>query len=461
MIFISVGTHSQPFTRLLREAGELVDRKLITEEVIVQSGNTPFTHPKMKIIPFMDIAAFEKTLSNARVFVTHAGEGNIGTALQLGVPLIIVPRRAMYNEHTNDHQLELAEAIASRGDAVVVNSISNWKTLEKEATKHSPKKEVGFVCEAVAGFAREAGIVARVNAIKSEIPKNASIIVATFNGGDPLIQAVNGMLNQDFEGDYEIIITDDGSTDGVTPQLMRKHFSQNPRVKLFFLSRSGVCRARNNGIQHAKYDIVVNMDHDDLPERDWLRTMVSQFNEADIGVVSGWPYGGTCTAFRKKLLDLIGGYDEDYFYYREDSDLSFRIMDLGFRYKQAKGVKYREIRTLSTPRGWKAIFKYTYQRLKYHMNDVLLHKKHRSQLCNDFLHVRWKFFVDPLEDFKVATGLWGDKKEFSLSSPRGMTFLPNASPLHFAVIVTMGLGYAFAIKWARLAGSIKHGHLLV
>ena len=190
--------------------------------------------------------------------------------------------------------------------------------------------------------------------------------------------------------------------------------------------------------------------------------MVNGFDSPRVGAVSAYGhYGGTSTGFRKDVLEHLGGYDEDYFYYREDTDLSFRIMELGLHYKKVDGAKYKEDRTLVSPKGWK-IFTYTLQRLKYHMNDVLLHKKHRTPLCNKFLHVKWKFFVDPVEDFKVATGLWEDPRgEMALSSPRGLTFFEGKGFLSFLLILLGGLSYAWAIKIARLAGSIKHGHFLV
>ncbi len=469
MIFVSVGTHPQPFTRLLKEMASLVDTKTIREEVVVQSGNTPFTHPKMKISTFMDIRSFEKTLNECTLFVTHAGEGNIGTALQMGKPLIIVPRLESKGEHTDDHQLELARAIGERGDAVVTDSLKEWKSLVQKAHSLAETRttnEKGFVPRALEHAAKEFGLTIPSRAkTKSPAPTSATIIVATLNGGEPLVKAVHGMLAQEFKGKYEVVVVDDGSFDGKTPQLLRKHFEKNPKVQLIFLPRSGVCKARNAGIRAAHYEVVINMDHDCIPQKNWLQTMVNGFDSPSVGAVSAYGhFGGTSTGFRKSVLDHLQGYDEDFFYYREDTDLSFRIMELGFDYIRvpAASKMYTEDRTLVSPKGIKAILKYTHQRLRYHMNDVLLHKKHPTEQCADFLHVKGKLFVNPVEDFKVATGLWKDsERELELSSPRGLMFLGGKSILYFPLIVFVGLGYAFAIKIARLAGSLKHGHWLV
>lgn len=463
MIFVSVGTHPDPFSRLLNEVARLADGNVLKGKIIVQSGYTDFTHAKMDVHSFMSPHEFEKTIRDADVFITHAGEGNIGWAIQANTPMVIVPRRKKFGEHTNDHQLELAHAAEKEKYGVVVYDIENLANAVLDAQKTVPGKVKGHLIAALTHALKEAGVPAAVRPEpKITPPKTASIVVATLNGGEPLIKAVKGMLNQDFEGKYEVIVVDDGSFDGVTAPLLKKNFGTEKRVTLIFLPRSGVCKARNAGIRAAKYEVVVNMDHDDNPEKDWLRIMVSGFSSPSVGAVSAYGhYGGTSTAFRKDLLEHVGGYDEDFFYYREDTDLSFRIMELGYKYVKVDGAKWHGDRTLVTPIGVKKLLQYTLQRFKYHMNDVLLHKKHPTALCNDFLHVRWKFFVNPIEDFKVATGMWGGSNEFALSSPRGMIFLANHSPVHFFLIVALGLGYAFAIKWARLAGSIKHGHFLV
>jgi hypothetical protein len=191
--------------------------------------------------------------------------------------------------------------------------------------------------------------------------------------------------------------------------------------------------------------------------------MANGFDSPAIGIVSAYGhYGGTSTGFRRELLEHVGGYDEDYFYFREDTDLSFKILELGFAFHRVTGARYREDRTLVKPHGIKGLLKYTLQRYRYHMNDVLLHQKHPTQLCEEMLHVRGHHFVDPVEDFKVATGLWEDSsREMALSSPRGMTFMTGKGASAFALMVALGMGYAIGMKIARLAGSIKHGHFLI
>lgn len=302
----------------------------------------------------------------------------------------------------------------------------------------------------------------KVGSSSAEKVQNASIVIATLNNKETLRRVLNAMMKLRFQGRYEIIVVNDGSSDG-TKEMLEKEYSK--KVKVIHLPRSGVCKARNTGIEAAQYEVVVNMDHDCIPEKDWLSKMVRGFDSDKIGIVSAYDYyGGTSTGFRKELLDRVGGYDEDYFYYREDTDLSFKIMDLGYEFKLVE-AGYEHCHEMVKPKRFWELAKHVLQRLKYHQNDVLLWKKHPTKVCADFLHVKWGFMVDPWADFAAATGLWKtgnrQKGKLELSSPRGITFLQNKSPIHALVIVIVGIGYVFAVKCSRLIGSIRFGKLLL
>jgi len=291
---------------------------------------------------------------------------------------------------------------------------------------------------------------------------NASIVVATYNGKKTIEKTLDSLLSQKFDGKYEIIVIDDGSTDG-TSELLDKYakYKDKNKLKVFHQKNSGVCAARNLGIKKAKYEIVVNMDHDCIAEKDWLEKIVAGFDSEKIGVVTSYGgYGGTSTAFRRSLLTKVGGYDPEYKYYREDTDLTFKIMDLGYEFKQVE-AKYFHDHKETKPKGVLNFIKYVLKRLEYHQNDVLLYKKHPTKACRDFLHIKYGFIIDPLEDFKVATGLWKTDGKLELSSPRGITFIKNDSPLHALLIIISGICYVLAVKTSRLIGSIKFKKLLI
>jgi len=290
---------------------------------------------------------------------------------------------------------------------------------------------------------------------------NVSIIVATHNRAETVVKAVKGILAVSYPAKFEVIVINDGSTDSTRAQL-EKSFGKNKKVTLLnFSGNQGVCRARNAGIRNSRYPIIVNMDHDCIPEKDWLKKLVKPFSDPEVGATTSYGgYGGTSTAFRKGLLKKVGGYDEDYFYYREDTDLAFRIIELGFKFKHVK-AGYRHDHVETKPKSVTALAKYVFRRLKYHQNDVLLYKKHPNKLTRKFLDIKLGFIVNPAADFGLATGRWKGKGGLEVSSPRGISFIKNKSPLHFLAIILLGLAYMLALKLTRLYASIKFGKLLL
>ncbi len=289
----------------------------------------------------------------------------------------------------------------------------------------------------------------------------ASIVVATHNNATVLGKVLKAMLRLDYPNEFEVIVVDDGSKDN-TAEIVEKEFGREKRIKFIPLGKNqGVCKARNIGIKMARFPIVVNMDHDCIPERKWLRELVKGFDSPSIGVVSSFgDYGGTSTAFRKELLGKVGGYDERYGYYREDTDVTFSIMDLGYGYKELPNPMYVHDHKEATPKGVAAMLQYLFRRLTYHQNDALLFKKHRK-LASKFLDVKLGFLVNPKRDFQVVTGTWMEPYKLVLSSPRGMRFVENKSPLHALFIIAIGIAYVLAIKVFRLLGSIRFGTLLL
>lgn len=111
MIVAIVGTKG-PFPRLI-EALAAWARAHPEEPVWVQyaSGALPSELLGVKTIARAELL---ERLAEASVIVTHAGSGTVRDALALGHVPVVVPRRAAHGEHINDHQLELAEALAGR-----------------------------------------------------------------------------------------------------------------------------------------------------------------------------------------------------------------------------------------------------------------------------------------------------------------------------------------------------------
>ena len=119
MIFVTVGTHEQPFNRLVQKVDELKRDDIIQEDVIIQTGFSTY-EPKYcqwsKLIPYQDMI---KNVANARIVITHGGPASFIMPLQIGKIPIVVPRQYQFNEHVNDHQVEFARNVAQRMGTII------------------------------------------------------------------------------------------------------------------------------------------------------------------------------------------------------------------------------------------------------------------------------------------------------------------------------------------------------
>lgn len=107
MIFLTVGTQL-PFDRLVAAVdGWAAHGK--RGEVVAQIGETRLSPAHLRWTRFMDAQQFGEHFRSADAIVAHAGMGTILTALDLGKPVVIVPRLADRGEHRNDHQLATVE----------------------------------------------------------------------------------------------------------------------------------------------------------------------------------------------------------------------------------------------------------------------------------------------------------------------------------------------------------------
>ena len=108
MIFVTVGTHEQPFNRLIQKIDELKKNGIIQEKVIMQTGFSTY-EPKYcewsKLLPYKDMV---QNVADARIVITHGGPASFIMPLQVGKIPIVVPRQKKFEEHVNDHQVEFA-----------------------------------------------------------------------------------------------------------------------------------------------------------------------------------------------------------------------------------------------------------------------------------------------------------------------------------------------------------------
>ena len=152
MIFVTVGTHEQQFNRLLKEIDRLVEKKVIKEEVFIQTGYSDY-EPKYckwsKLIPYKEM---EQKVKEARIVITHGGPASFIAPLQIGKTPIVVPRQFEFDEHVNNHQLEFANQVEKRmGTIITINdikkledAIKNYDKIIKEKSKNNSSNNKDF-----------------------------------------------------------------------------------------------------------------------------------------------------------------------------------------------------------------------------------------------------------------------------------------------------------------------------
>ena len=107
MIFITLGSQMFQFNRLLKAIDQQIGEGKITDEIFAQTGYSDYTPVNYKYKHFLDRPEFEKMLEKAEIIITHGGTGAIVGALKKNKKVIAVARLAKYDEHVDDHQLQL------------------------------------------------------------------------------------------------------------------------------------------------------------------------------------------------------------------------------------------------------------------------------------------------------------------------------------------------------------------
>jgi UDP-N-acetylglucosamine transferase subunit ALG13 len=116
--FLAVGTHHEPFDRLLRMAGEAAATGLLPGPIVAQSGAST-QHPRgFDGGSWLSPDAFREQLATSRVVIGHAGSGLVSSALAAGTRPMILARRAALGEHVDDHQIQIARKLEQLGLAV-------------------------------------------------------------------------------------------------------------------------------------------------------------------------------------------------------------------------------------------------------------------------------------------------------------------------------------------------------
>lgn len=199
----------------------------------------------------------------------------------------------------------------------------------------------------------------------------ATIIVPNFNGKNFLEECFASLYGQTFKN-FSVFLVDNNSTDG-SVEFVKENY---PEIRIAELKKNkGFAGGVNEGLRKVKTEYVVVLNNDTIQEPNWLEELVrAAGNNSEFGIFAskvmqmenkrkidstgefytwwGMPYPrgrgevdngqydnmteifgatGNGTLYRKEVFEKIGYFDEEFFAYYEDVDLSFRAQLAGFK----------------------------------------------------------------------------------------------------------------------------------
>ena len=134
MIFATVGTHEDPFNRLLEALDRLKEQQIIQEDVRIQSGYSTYIPRFCQAEKMLAFDLVQAWMAEARIIITHGGPATIMQALSHGKIPIVVPRQPAFKEHVDGHQVAFARRLRDR--VLVVEDIAELGPLLQNYEAH-------------------------------------------------------------------------------------------------------------------------------------------------------------------------------------------------------------------------------------------------------------------------------------------------------------------------------------
>ena len=218
-----------------------------------------------------------------------------------------------------------------------------------------------------------------------------SLIIPNRDRPRLLARVLSAVCQLDYPS-FEVIVVGDrpSAVDLELPQLLARD------IRYFHCAEANISKARNIGIRAARGEIVAFCDDDGMPERDWLTELVAPFAVADVGGAGGlvrsdngitvqWSgamfdrsggerrltgkqrgirlfrpkkdqieFGGLMgvnTAFRRTALLEIGGFDESFKYYLDETDVALRLTEAGWTLALNPSAEVHHVLAVNASRG--------------------------------------------------------------------------------------------------------------
>ena len=129
MILVLLGTQNNSFHRLLEEIDLCISSKLINTSVLVQSGYTNYFSNQMIIFDFIPKQEMKNLINSADFIITHGGVASIVSSIKSNKKVIAVPRLKQYDEHVNDHQVQIVNCFNKKNYIKGILNVSELKNV--------------------------------------------------------------------------------------------------------------------------------------------------------------------------------------------------------------------------------------------------------------------------------------------------------------------------------------------
>jgi len=273
---------------------------------------------------------------------------------------------------------------------------------------------------------------------------SVSVIVPAYNEEKVIRATITSLVEQQYPGPLEVVVVDDGSPDG-TYEVARAAFGDDARVSIHRKPNGGKASALNYGLARARGEIVICLDADTLFAPNTVAELVEPLHDPTVGAVAGnakvgnrvnlvtrWQaveyvtsqnldrrafsllncitvVPGAVGAWRKALVDEVGGFSEDTL--AEDQDLTLSIRRRGYSIAYAdEAVGYTEapdsLRTLARQR-----FRWSFGTLQcvFKHKDVFFRPRYGSlgfiAMPNVAIFQLFFPFVSPIADLMFLLSL--------------------------------------------------------
>lgn len=224
--------------------------------------------------------------------------------------------------------------------------------------------------------------------------ENPTVSIVVLNHRRPrlLARVVAGIAQLDYDN-FEVVVV--GDQPMLEDYCLPRGWAGRIRYRSF--QKPNICCSRNIGIEASAGDIVAFIDDDAVPEPNWLRNLVLPFQAPTVGAVAGsvWAANGTTiewqgghfdrtgieqpqrfspgvtivdaqtqletgdflslmgvnTAFRRRALLDIGGFDQAYRYFLDETDVALRLAEAGWDAALSTGAEVHHLREENAARN--------------------------------------------------------------------------------------------------------------